>query len=318
MAYNEHYKEAFSDAVLELAGSQKRSLLKELVGHESKKGEAVFLDAIGPDDDADTTLLSATKNRERYEEIESPDLDDWLDLQTPHMNMNKQRTLCLPRRIDWGFHFNKENEIAEIADSKSNTLRGGMARVWKGEDALVLTALSAATVSRGRNLGALSSVSMPASQQITITTGEAVEDIEKNMFALILEKFEEQYTANERVFVAMSPAAKRRLIMNSGDKLESKDFITSVRTLETGQLPDIYGAHAVVVPALKVTEGEDETIYAWTEFGVTWNLFDPFIQEIGKSADQRFHWVAYMEEFAGCVRVDDLRCLQITVTGAGS
>ncbi len=314
MSYNDHYKELFTDAVQELAGSQNRSLLKELVGHEAKQGEVVYLDGIAPDDEANDTAFTSTSTRERYEEMEAPDFDDYMDLQTPHMNVEKQRTLCVPRCIDWGHHFNKEQEIAEIADPKSRTLRMGMKRVWKREDALVLSALGAASVTRGRNSGNTSSVNFPSGQKLTVDAAGSSEKVDKDLFGQVMELFEAQFTSGERIFLVMSPRSKRELIEQSGDKILSSDFVTARGYLERGELPDIYGVHVIVHPALQpVSAGVDEYMYAWTPEGITWNQFSPLTNDIGKSPEQRFHWIAYMEEYAGCVRVDDNRVVQITI-----
>lgn len=315
MAIGTHYRVMFSDGVQELAGSQSRSLLKEFVGHESKSGEAVFLDGIAPDDDAESTNFADMNTRQKYEEITSPDLQAWLDLQTPHHEINRQRTLVLPKRLAWGHHFNKKGEIAELSDPKGRTLRQGLKRIFKGEDNVILTALSAASVQRGKDQSAVAPVPFPAGQQLTIdlsTGADGSEDftaISKDVFARVKELFEQQFAADERIVLVCNPTHKRILIETSGDKIQSRDFVSPAGYFERGELPDIYGVHVIPHPLCPLT-----SMQAWTEWGVTYNQFDPLESNLGQSAEQRFHYVAYVEEFANAARVDDNRVVQIDVT----
>jgi hypothetical protein len=310
----EHYKVMYADAVHELVGSQERSLLKEFVARQSKQGEIVFLDAIAPDDDARTQAIADTKTRERYEAIDDADIDDWLDLQTPHMQIYRERTAVTPVCIDWGHHFNKENELQLLGDPKSQTLRQAMKRIWKSEDALILGALSAASVTRGKDAANLSTVNLPDTQKLVIDSGagadgtEDVTSISKDLFAHIKQKFEEKFLFDERIFLVMNPLHKRLLIENSGDKIHNADFVEKRGYFEKGLLPDIYGVHILVHPAVP-----NNRMYAWNPDGIVWNQWDPLKTNLGVSPEQRFHWVAYMEQYANTVRVDDGLVIQITV-----
>ena len=59
MALDSHWKPMYAKAVKVLAGTQKKSMLKEFVSHETDAGEAVFFDTIGDADEANEVLLSA-------------------------------------------------------------------------------------------------------------------------------------------------------------------------------------------------------------------------------------------------------------------
>lgn len=313
MAYNDHYKEVFHSSVLELAGSQQRPILPSLISRTNEGGEVVYLDGISPDDDANTTAFGSTVSREQYEAAGTGEFSDWVALQTPHMDVSKQRTLCTPSLIEWGHTFKNESKIAELADPQSRTMRMAMSRIWKSEDALVLAALSAATVTRGRNSGNTSSVALAAAQKMTIDAVGSSEKVDKDFFADLVVKFQNNWIENERIFLVMSPRSRGELIKQSGGTIMSKDFVEPARYFEKGELPDIYGVHVIVHPALTVASGSDELMYAFTEFGLTWNQFAPFETALGRVLEQRNSWMAYLSEYAGCVRVDDSRVVQITI-----
>jgi len=319
-----HYVQMFTDGVQQLAGSQSRSLLKEFIGHEAKAGEVVYLDGIGPDDDASTTAIASTKTRRRYEDISTPDFDDWYDLQTPHDEISRQRTLCTPSVIDWGYHFSSEQEMQEKLDPQGLTLRQGMRRVFKAEDALILAAFAAGFTQTGNGPlradhlddSAGSNVDLDSGQTLTIDEsagGTALDSFAIENIADILEIFEGNYVLDEPIYLVMSPRQKKNLINNSGGTIHSKDFVDARGYFSRGELPDIYGVHCLVHPALTKAVDADEYMYAWTPYAATWNQFKPLATNLGVSPEQRFHTVAYLEQHAGCVRVDDLRFVGITI-----
>lgn len=313
MAVTDHQKVMYGDTVKQLVGSQDRSLLKELVGFESKQGELVFLDAVGPDADAVTTAIGSTHTRARFEDTDQA-LSDWLDLQTPHMAIDKQRTAASPNCIDWGHHFDKETEILEVGDPKSRTMRQAFRRIWKSEDTMVIEGLKADQVNRGKDSENLSGQDFPSGQKLVVDTGagaDGSEDFTKidlPLFSRVTELYETQYAGDMPVFLVIHPEHKRRLIDNAGGTLHSSDFVDKRGYFERGELPDIYGVHVLVHPL--VTTGK---MYAFSPDGITWNQFDPLEEHLGDAPLQRFHAIAYLEEYADCKRVDDNLIVQVTV-----
>ena len=304
MALNTHWKYMYADGVAELAGSQSRSLLKELVRREAKKGEAVAFDAIGPDEEATATALaSITDSRADYE-AGAKALSDLQAMMTPHMDVTKDRTWVTPVRVDTGHTFRNEDEVCQGASSQSDTLKALMKRIFKREDALILAALSGATSVRGRTTG--STVSFPNAQKITEADGK----YDKETIAKIKKLFENNYLNDEPIYCLINPDVKFDLIANDGDKIQSRDFITSVGDFERGTLPDIYGVRHVVVPALASTE-----FYAFVPSGIVLNQFQALETALNQSIDYRNQWVLYIAEFLGCGRLDDYKVVQGTLTG---
>jgi len=313
MAIDTHYRQMFSDNVKELAGSPQRSLYKGLCSQEAKQGELIWLDSYAPTKTARSTAIASTKTRKRLEDAGSPDLADWVALKTPHMEITRQRTQLSATCVDWGHHFDSETKLLEILDPQSRIMRACMKDIWIAEDALVRAALAAATVTRGKQ-GATSSVAFPATQQLTIDkTASPAGSVTKDIFAEIKKLFETQYYTG-RILVAVSPLFKQELIENSGDKIHSSDFVDGRRYFETGELPDIYGCSVLVDPGLTI-DGDtgEEPFYAWAMEGLVWNQFAPLLTRLGEDPGERFHAIAYAEEYAGCVRVDDNLVVQGTV-----
>jgi hypothetical protein len=306
-----HYKQMFKDAVLQLAGSQSRSLLKELVGFEQCKGEVAYLDAIEPDDEADVIALTDKPTRSAYEREVAPDYEDWYALQTPHMDVTKARTLITPLLIEWGHHFDEDEDILEITDPTSRVLRQGFRRIWRRQDQIVLAALGAATVLRGKTNcdGDVEAVAFPDGQRITVADGV----LDKDVCSEVKSKFEDQYVDDEQIFGVISPTTKHRLIVASGGTLHSSDFVTKAGYFEQGLLPDVYGVHLIVHPLMP-----DTAAGFWTRDGLTWGQFKPLKDDMATSPEQRFHGVAYVREKANAVRVDDHRVVLVELCDTGS
>jgi len=309
MGLTTHHKVMYADAVKDLAGFQQQSLLKALVSHEAKKGEVVFLDAVSPDDEADITAMSSLKSRKTYEAIGSPTLADWVAIQTPHMEINRQRTLCYPYESIWSHWFRKEDEIAELANPQGKTLRQGNKRIVRRQDQLILNAGFAATVSRGKDTSGAADVDFPVGQMINVTDGI----FDKEVCSEIRRVFEENYAGDERIVCVISPTAKKELIDNSGDKIHSSDFVTPQGYFENGTLPDVYGVHCMVHPQINeqaTTQGWDDVFLAFSMDGIVYNQFEPMESPLDQSIAHKNQYIAMMREFIGSARCDDKRVIQ--------
>lgn len=342
------FRAGFADAIQQLAGDPDRSLLKALVTPSAKLGEIVYVDGMKSSDAAVVTAINDTKTRERFEAKADPtnvgnapgsiysesvvdsiydsagslygSYTEFLALQTPHMAVTRQRSLVQNNRIEWGHTFTEESEILEALDLSSNVLRAGMSTIWAKEDAAIIAALNAATVTRQKSDGSgTETVSMPASQAFDVVYGTAPQpNITTKVFAKILQRFERVYL-REPIFLVCSPFFKRMVIENSGGTIHSKDFVDSSTYFNGGQLPDIYGVRCIVHPQLEVAdESTDEYAYAFTKSGITWNEWKPLTTQIGEAASQRFAKIFWVREWGGAVRSDDYRCLKITVHKANS
>jgi len=308
MGLSEFYKVMYSDAVQDLAGFQSKSLLKSLVMQESKQGEIVYLDGISPSDQSTRTAMSALKSRKTYEEIGSPDLADWVAIQTPHMEVNKQRTVCLPYENLWSHWFRKEDEIAELSNPQGRTLRQGSKEIVRNQDYEILNAGFAASVQRGQDKSAVSAVDLPAGQYVNVTDGV----FDKDVCSEIKKRYEENWVEDERIITVISPEAKKSLIDNSGDKIHSSDFVTRQGLFEKGELPDVYGVHCLVHPMISTfaaAMGWTDVFLTFTEYGLTYNQFEPLESPLDQSIAHKNQYIAMMREFIGAARVDDKRVL---------
>ena len=316
MALDTFYKVQFSDAVDQLAGSQKRSLLREFTRPGSKKGEAVFFDGISPDTAARATAIASVKNRATFEDLEgdSQTFANWQDIQTPHMEVNRQRTYCAPTRIDWGHSFSKEKDLQEITSEHGQVLQQGMRSIWFQEDTAILTALFAANQSRGKNQANLSSVSFPNDQKMTLTT------VTKAMCSEIKAKFENQYEFDDMPVCCISPTIKKLLIDHSGGTIHSADFVSKHGLFEKGELPDIYGVRFCVHPLVDsyAADGMEYAAVAWDPRALIANEFEALSKDLDRNPGLRFQVQAYLEEFLGCCRTDDNLVVQIQFNTDGS
>jgi hypothetical protein len=344
---NIYYKQQFSDTVMQLAGSPDRSMLKGAISFKRCRGEAASIDTIDTGlsftnwEDADNAW-SALKDKSTHPDYiaartaylaaaaaltGSEDVTDLTPLtatfenvktatETPHNEVAKARTIVVPDLVEWGHYFDEDEELLEMADPTSMTTRQGMKAIWWREDAKVLGALRAATVTRARRyaseggtaidfatVGHPNGVIAPgASTAVTMT---------KDLFAQVKEKFEANYCGNERIFGVISPAMKTALIAASGSTIHSSDFVTARQLFETGDLPDIYGVSLMVHPLVKA----NEPVF-FTEAACVWAEFKPLEVSVGIDPAHRFQKVVYIREKAGCVRVDDKRVVWVTLGAA--
>lgn len=310
MALDSHWKVVYGDIIRELSGFQTKSLLKEFMSRENKRGELALFDTIAPADEAEFNLMSADTNfRADFETIGSPVFDDWLALQTPHMDVLQDKVLLSPYENLWAHWFRNIDEIAENANTESIKLKQGMKQIFKKQDTWLLDALSRATEQRGKDAASASPVAFPASQ--IINEDDGVFDLET--ISSIREKFETNYLGDERIYCTISPALKKSLIDSSNSTITSTDFVDSTSYFKDGTLPDIYGVHMIVHPLVSSFAGSfDDAAFAWCPQAIIYNQFDALQTQMDDVASQKFNTVLQVREYIGAARVDDLGVVQLT------
>lgn len=321
-ALNQHWKDMYSDAITELAGFQFKNRLREYMQTDSVGGEHAWFDSYAPDESAtDVVVADADAGyRMAFEEAGSTTFADWKLLQTPHMQITKNRSLCAARRIEIGYTFREYDEVCENASPQSWVLRQLMRQIVTAQDTQILNALTALTVFRGKDVDSGAAEAFPAGQVLSITAGVAT--LDTDVVAQVAQKFEENYLDGDKVYWVITPAMKAALIMNSGNVIQSADFIDYHRhMLEDYGLPDVYGVHMIVHPLMSGynvsaagTHAEGISVAFTSRWGFC-NKFKAIQTQIDQAALQRFSYVLYVREFANAVRVDDK---QVVVVGFGT
>lgn len=309
MANNTHWKTMYGDIVERLAGYQKRSLLAALFGSANKKGDLVMFDSIEPDDDVTSTAMTSDdKHRMDYEDIAVPELQDWVDLHTPHMDVTKSRTVCSPYKNEFGHTFRDIDEVAENASDHSDVLSLGMSRMMRQTDVQILNALFASTQLRGKDQSALSAVAFPAAQQITNIT-DGIFDLQ--VVTTIKKMFEDQYVEDdERIICLLSPAAKKSFT-DANPTIKSKDFIDRSSFFAEGKLPDIEGVSFLTHPLVSAYKGNySDAFVAFTMRAGKLNRFKSIETAMDQAINQRNQWILYICEMIGACRTDDKRVVQ--------
>lgn len=309
MADTDFYRSMYSDSMLDLAGFQKKSLLKELVSRDSKQGEAAWFDAISPDDEAAATLLSAADGyRKDYEQIGAPTIADWVNIQTPHTEIAKERTLCLPTIIETGYTFKSPDAVAQGWKEDSDVMRQLNKRTVKQEDNLILASLFAATQARGKDQASLANVAFPAGQILSPTT-----TLTKEIINAVRTKFEQNYCDDEEIFLGITPEMKQNLIDTDVDHIHNSDFVTHKGYFEKGLLPDIFGVHLVVHQLITAYPGTttNNQCVAWARDGIMYNSFRGKEVALDNAITQKNQSIFYCSEFAGACRRDDSRVVSV-------
>lgn len=313
MAFDTYWRSMYSDALLDLAGNKYKSILKEFVSKDNKGGDAVWFDAMTQSDAArEVAMASATDYRKDFEAIATPDIDDFLALQTPHTEISKSRTLCTATRIDAGYTFRDMDEVAQGWKENSDVMRQLLGTVRTKEDKLIYDALFADTQNRGKDAASLSAVAFDTGQILDLSGTLVKEDINS-----VRQLFEENYvnTSIEPIFMAITPKMKADLITADIDYLQNKDFVDSRRYFETGELPNVLGVHLIVDPFLAnyASTYANGRAVAWTMDAIKFNEFRGMAVEMDKAATQKFQSVLYMSEFLGACRRDDKRVVRINL-----
>lgn len=316
----DHFKVQYKDAVTHLAGFLRKSMLYDIMEKDSKKGEVVFLDSFAPNDEADSTALtSADYYRKDYEDIGSPTLADWTRIQTPHKEVTRARTLLTPLHNETGHTFRSTDEVAINGNENSRVLKELMGTMKKKRDQIILNALFAHNVSRGKDSAAAANVAFPTDQEVPVADGI----LDKEVINEVKTKFENNYIDDdEKIYMIISPDQKQNLIDNSGNTIHNRDFVTPEQYFQKGTLPDIYGCHLIVHPLLKVGRGyevDGDGNGSWSAgracaFTSKWgcfNQFDALTTEMDKAPTQRFQMILYLNEMINAARVDDKRVVHI-------
>jgi hypothetical protein len=298
-----HNKVMFADNVRDLAGtSVDRSIFVELCDHESKQGEAVFIDSYGDAEDATSTALASVKTRNKDGQA---DYAAFLALQTPHMAVDKARSMVMPYVNEWGHTMDSLKKLVEVTDPKSKTLSRGMGKLFRMRDRLFLNAAFAPSVLRGKDTGTVAAVNMPAGQIITLANQAA---FVLPVISSIKQKFEARdYTG--RIYCAIPTTVKKLLIDNPDNKLTNKDFVDSTRYFTNFELPDIYGVTFISTSQLDaaISDGAASKVrfLAWAPGGIVWNQWEVLETALGVAATEKFAVKAYMKEVCNAVRNDD-------------
>lgn len=323
MAFDSHHKELFTEAVYDLKSENPlRSVLLPTVMQKTGKGRVAYIDHAGPRSDLKADLFNATKSWTSYDDKRTRDkqerlvdgdaatydtFDEWQKTRTPHEEITKQRTLMFYRLLEWGYTFDETMDVIEFTSPRSKYLRRGVQKIQAGIDALIITALRAASVQRGFDDGTAAAVNLPASQQINSTANDkfGLADITS-----VMELFD-GVNNTEKVYILISPKSKKILIDDDAAKINNQDFVSSYEHFATGSLPDVYGAHLICHPYIN-----DDEFLAYTQDSVGFMHFGRDREHIDEDPGERFQAVAYMEKGADAKRLDDLGVVQGTITSA--
>ena len=316
---DEHWKKIYSDNVKDLVGGQKRSLLKELVDKDAKKGEAVFFDMDQEDDDATFTAgatAEAANNRRNATDPNSLTLAEINAISTPHMQVLKDRTMCENYLNEWGHDFASEDQVYENANRDSRVVNKGMKKIFKNQDLWIFDALFRQTEKRGKSGG--TSTAFPAAQKLPVLNGLGLSTLTR-----VVEIFENNYADDEPVVLIISPTQKKYLIDNSGGTIHSRDFVDSADFFKTGKLPEIYGCNLVCHPGVTaykavptgtaITDTVDQPTDSFAAFqksAIMYNQFKDLMVQMGTVPERRHKINLYIHELVGSCRLDDYRVIQ--------
>lgn len=316
------YKQQYIDRLEYLAGDQHKALLPQVISQSekfSKKGETVFTDGIRPLDPVNDVAFADYETYKRLSEAGGggvlPDYATYLQSLTDHKRITEQRSALLPRVIDWARWFDMEDEVGQFMDPKDDELMMGMAEMESHKDFLIMQALTADNVLRGKGdfTSGLANVAMPAGQIITAAQGNrfSVEDA-TSIEALFKNNWVGQF-GMEQIYVIISPN-QAKLMKDNDVQVTDKDFV-SASYFELGGLPTTFSIKYIEHPGITqfAKAANTDIAVAFTSKGCIWNQSAPRKNSFGESPSHKFSYVAQMKEIGNAVRQDDLRVAWVNI-----
>jgi hypothetical protein len=310
MALQTFWQQVYADLIRELAGTQKRSMLKEFCSRDTKKGETQMFDAVGdPAADATTTALASIQSsRDYFDTLTNPDIADVIKMLTPNTGVAKQRTQAYTQEIKQGKVFKNEDEVAENANNNSMIVLKLLSTIFKAEDALIIGALRAANQLRASVNGkTFANVAFPAGQ-ILGAAGEIVA-YTKDVPTAIRAIFETNWEMESTIYCLIHPTTKQELIDQSGDKIQNRDFVEKSEYFLKGRLPEIQGVVHIPHPACPVDE-----FLAWVPEGIMYNESQALVTKLGEDPGGNFEINLLLREYASSCRLDDRLVVQGQIT----
>lgn len=317
----ELYKQSYDDKIRRLAGKQKNNLLFEFVSKQAKAGESCYVDGIVALDDADQTDIDNYTTYKRASESAGgiSDFAEYLTTQTPHKKTTKQRSQIFAQVISWSTWLDTEDKVGQMLDPTDSEIEMGMGRMEAQKDSMILTALAADTVIRGKGAGALAAggdlaaVAFPAGQ---FFTGSDATRLTLDDIADVVKIFKNNWISGmkERIYMIISPEQETLLRQNE-TSINDKDFVDSSRYYMDDYLPSIYGVHLIVHADVDDHAKAlfDDIALAFTTPGVVWNTFKGRTNHLQEVGSANFEWVAMLKELGGVVRHDDKRCVHVNI-----
>ena len=318
---DERWKSQYFETVTELAGDQFKPRLMEFMRIAGEKGDEAWFDSAAPLDFATDQVMTNAMGIWRKELPASPTTSEFQATFTPHTEIDKNRTLCVPHLIEAGYYFRKSDNIGEVGNPESYTLKQIMRRMARAKDIRILDALTGLTAFRGKNQADGSAVNFPSTQVLSITAG--VSTFDKDVLIQVHQIFEENYIQGERIYMVVTPEMKALLAINSADFVFNSRYVNNDggKLFEQYIFPTIQGVDLIVHPLMSEydtsilgTHADGIAVAFTMEWG--WmNEFWPMDVAIELSILQRNSPVLYIDNWCNAVRVDDSR---VVIIGFGT
>ncbi|MCK5617210.1 hypothetical protein KAR91_85895 [Candidatus Pacearchaeota archaeon] len=318
---DERWKSQYFETVTELAGNQFKPRLVQYMRIAGEKGDEAWFDAAAPLDFASDIIMTNNMGIWRKELPANPTTDEFQATFTPHTEIDKERTLCSPHLIEAGYYFRKSDNIGEVGNPESYTLKQIMRRMARAKDIRILDAMTGLTAFRGKNQADGAPVNFPTTQVLSITAG--VSTFSKDTLTQVQQIFEENYIDSEDIYMVITPEMKAILVTNSNDTIFNSRFVDNKNGMlfEEYILPTIYGVTLIIHPLMSeyntsvLGEHADGIAVAFTKEWGWLNEFWPMEVDIELAILQRNSPVLYIDNWCNAVRVDDSR---VVIVGFGA
>lgn len=315
-ALNELYKDLFDEVIKELRGMPNRAILADprCVTYAAASGSAKSVDRIGrnPDQTVQPTWeglgvgqpMADRTNTQKFtraveENAANNTLANYQATLTPHDEVGRVRSWYEGEELELGYEFDKVEQIEEQLSARSGVISQLRKEYYLQRNAKVIQALTASTVKRGRRVTATSDVLFPEEQTVVFPVVSTVPTLGLEVLNSVREKFLTNFI-EEPVFTLINPRHQSQLINADGDKLHSRDFVTSEEYFASGTLPQVYGHHIIPHPQMPVG-----TMVSWVPDAIEFGVWLDHFMRLAENPGKKYNLTLFMLQIIGAVRADD-------------
>lgn len=276
-----------------MLSQQKGSKLRDKVRVESIVGEEGYFDQIGATEAQDVTSRHG----------DSPQID------TPH---SRRRVAGVG--AEWGDFIDDFDKVRMLIDPASDYVRSGAYALGRKMDDRIIAAATG-TAYTGKT--GTTAVSLPASQQLSVTLGAASGYTNAGLTIEKLIAAKSLFGQNDvdiddpmnKLYMAVSQKQLDDLLNST--EVTSADYNT-VKALVKGEVGSFMGFDFVRTERLALDSSTDiRTCFAWAKSGLLIGINKDIVARVTERADKRFSWYAYACMFMGATRMEEEKVVQV-------
>jgi hypothetical protein len=234
---------------------------------------------------------------------------------TPNMEVTRDSRWIFPHDVDWGYLFERKDDLRMIIDQQGPLLRAAANALGKKTDQIIVNEGIFGDVKTGRNAG--TTVSFPSGQKVAATVGGGGSATGMNLAKL--------RAARKKLAAAyISPRAKLYMAIteNQHDELLGETQVTSADfnggerpVLKDGRVSYFLGWNFIVIPSTSGIIPVDGSGYrrcpGWVDDAIVLGKWNGLVTRIAPDPAKKFNTRAYMAQTLGATRTQEKKVVEV-------